>query len=520
MNLSNFYIEQREKINDAIITLLEYRVNQTPKSRKKLENFFDILSIESEKLQLNELTQLAHSCKKWLKADKCSWSEKHYSYSLLLLGMAKLYTKINDLLEKEKNSLNQEYTRFTYTGNILILDKDVVTLDTLDTLFNQEGYKVNIASTTEKALDVINNQNIDIVIAETEIRGNNNLELVDEIEKNSPYTSIILMSKEENLEKKVIALQKGVEDLLIKPIKDIELKARTEQILKKKEHHQKDVNTDALTGAYTKRYFNMFSKELNAFSLAFIDLDDFKTINDTYGHLTGDKVLTKFCQLISENIRSEDKLFRFGGDEFVLAFPNTSKENAYKIIKKIKDVVSQNKIQCEEEENISIEVKFSCGISEKNGENHALEDVINDADKALYTVKNSSKNNISLYTETIASHKKKSALLVLKDPILEKLLENRLKNLKLSVNHADNVCQASHLLKNYKIDIAIVDIGFSDIEQSNVYQELSDKETKSLLLGETKDKAEIIKGLKMGIDDYIIKPFTLKELEGRIKKLI
>ncbi|WP_353894160.1 diguanylate cyclase [Proteinivorax hydrogeniformans] len=518
MNLNNFYVTQREQINDMLLTLLEYREKQTADSREKLTNFFADLSEQSCQLELEELHLLADNCQKWLKVDKKSWSEKHYSYSLLLLGVAKLYRKLDELLKKENDHINHEYTKFKYTGNILIVDEDVVTLDTLDTVFNQEGYKVNIASTAEKALEVVEHQVIDIVVADAGVQAPGGLELIDLIKKSSPYTAIILLSKSENLQLKVTALQKGVEDFLVKPIQDLELRARAEQILKKKEHQQMDLNTDSLTGAYTKRYFSSISKDIDKFSLAFLDLDNFKKVNDTYGHLTGDKVLAEFCQLIKKNIRYDDMLFRFGGDEFVLVFPNTSQKDALNILKKLKKVIASNKIKHDDKQ--VIEVNFSCGISEKQHKNERLEDILDRADKGLYAVKNKSKNGIVIYNNENTNIQEKNAILAINDPIMAKLLSNRLKKLDLTVSYATDGHQTSSLLTEVTPDITIVDINLPSIDHSNLFDKISHKTTKSLILGETNDKQLILEALKMGMDDYIIKPFTLRELEDRIKRIL
>mgnify|MGYP000924664230 CR=1 FL=1 len=110
------------------------------------------------------------------------------------------------------------------------------------------------------------------------------------------------------------------------------------------------VVTDSLTGAYNRgKFITEMEKNLTAhkkgqvdFSLILFDIDDFKAVNDRYGHLTGDKVLKEFVRVIKENIRATDVLVRWGGEEFVLLLPGTSNTQAVEVAKKIQILISKH----------------------------------------------------------------------------------------------------------------------------------------------------------------------------------
>ncbi len=155
--------------------------------------------------------------------------------------------------------------------------------------------------------------------------------------------------------------------------------------------------TDSLTGLYNKREFEKRLKEevnratryKRKFSIAIFDLDRFKQWNDTYGHVEGDHLLASVGTLVLSSVRTSDIAFRFGGDEFVIMFPETGTEEAVNVVRSLSAKLT--KLNIRERGNVS----FSAGIAEyKFGEN--AEDFIQRADKALYEAKESKKDNIKV----------------------------------------------------------------------------------------------------------------------------
>ena len=157
-------------------------------------------------------------------------------------------------------------------------------------------------------------------------------------------------------------------------------------------------NIDPLTGAYNRRYFHNVTKELIALSkredrplsLAMIDIDDFKKVNDTYGHDIGDKVIKTLVNIVSNNIRESDFLIRFGGEEFITLLPNTHVEQAFIVLEKIRKKIEQ----CDLIEDVSFTV--SVGISKFINDENNIEKTIKRADENLYLAKNSGKNKIEI----------------------------------------------------------------------------------------------------------------------------
>lgn len=135
----------------------------------------------------------------------------------------------------------------------------------------------------------------------------------------------------------------------------------------------------------------------HTFTLMFIDLDDFKLVNDTLGHHAGDELLQEVAGRINENIRDEDLLARIGGDEFIVVFEETSKTEIEEIAQRIIKAVSLPYELAGSEANISL----SIGVSMYPDDGEDKETLIENADKAMYYAKKNGKNNYHLYEENL-----------------------------------------------------------------------------------------------------------------------
>jgi diguanylate cyclase (GGDEF)-like protein len=159
---------------------------------------------------------------------------------------------------------------------------------------------------------------------------------------------------------------------------------------------------DELTNINNRRYFNLaFRRELKRgkrysrkISLFVFDLDNFKKLNDTYGHATGDLVLQTVGQVLKDSFRIEDTLCRVGGEEFCVILPEIEAESALVPCKRFAE-----KLKEKSKEKIGIEVTISGGICEYPTNGDTLEELYAKADTALYKVKNSGKNNISTFKD-------------------------------------------------------------------------------------------------------------------------
>ena len=223
---------------------------------------------------------------------------------------------------------------------------------------------------------------------------------------NTPILKIIEMTKSLGSNKKYKKLEDcGIVELdtLSDNFNNLanELEERTKKLIEsetKRITNEKLANTDALTKVYNRRFLEDFSdnylkilkRENEHLCLLLIDIDDFKQVNDTFGHDIGDIILKKLVSRIKNVIRDNDIIVRLGGDEFVVLLPNSSITNANKIAQKIIDNINRvNQLEKKE-----FDFSVSIGISEYEKDDLDIQSILKRADLALYKAKEAGKNRI------------------------------------------------------------------------------------------------------------------------------
>lgn len=161
--------------------------------------------------------------------------------------------------------------------------------------------------------------------------------------------------------------------------------------------------TDDCTGLYNARHlYKTLEAEVYRsarfgyeFTVLFIDLDHFKMVNDTYGHLVGSKLLAEVGYTIKAHLRLIDFAFRYGGDEFVVLLPQTNKEQALTVARRLLDVF-RNSAFLKDDNNLRLNVRASLGVASYPEDARSAHEIIRQADEMMYLVKNTSRDNIGV----------------------------------------------------------------------------------------------------------------------------
>ncbi len=160
--------------------------------------------------------------------------------------------------------------------------------------------------------------------------------------------------------------------------------------------------TDSLTGISGRRHFLERAEEevqrskkfKSVFSLLIVDVDDFKSYNDKYGHLVGDAILKQISQMVKVNLRQIDLVCRYGGDEFLAALSETASSEAEIVADRIRKTIENTKIKAYDE---NLGVTVSIGVSAFPKDSRLLSRLIERADQALYQAKTAGRNKVKIY---------------------------------------------------------------------------------------------------------------------------
>lgn len=301
---------------------------------------------------------------------------------------------------------------------ILVVDDDMMNQVLVKHALS-ELYEVVAVSSGEEALAEMEKRTPDLVLLDIEMPGMGGREVAAAIKLRPEWTdvSIVYLTANADPDMEADCFKMGADDFIIKPFVPIvvqrrigrllelkDLKKKLETQLKQKEKQIKAVTkisaTDALTGLYNRSYMEQqitkLLKEQSKGMLFIMDMDNFKHVNDTFGHIAGDKALQMFAEAIRKNTRKMDVLGRLGGDEFMVFFTDmTDKAVAAEKAKAIAEsfLCRFRSVHCMKEVTVSIGI---VSVPE-NGNDFAT--LYKRADKALYHAKNNGKNSYHFFDE-------------------------------------------------------------------------------------------------------------------------
>jgi diguanylate cyclase (GGDEF)-like protein len=294
---------------------------------------------------------------------------------------------------------------------ILIADDDPVSRRLLEATLVRFGHEVVQVSDGTEAIDtVLHPAGPRLAILDWVMPGADGLTACRTIrEKSVHYTYIILLTTRDRREDMVAALDAEADDFLTKPFDSVELGARIrsgervlklqEQLIAAHEAHRHEATHDRLTGLFNRgRVLDQLGRELTRarrehrpLSVVIADIDHFKPVNDTHGHLAGDDVLRQIGQRLMSICGERDCAGRYGGEEFLLVLPGSDAARAAEVGERLRDAIVREPLQAGRVQ-VSLSVSVGVASSERAEEQgHAL---IHAADEALYRAKAAGRNRV------------------------------------------------------------------------------------------------------------------------------
>jgi len=296
-------------------------------------------------------------------------------------------------------------------GRVLVVDDQPRQAERLEAELSND-HRVTVIDDPEKALTIARGP-VDLVIINGASDTFDGLKLVAQIRSDAASRSVpILVIVDAHERPRVVkALELGANDILARRMDPQELAARCRTLIRHKryadslrnklDHSLEMAVTDPLTGLHNRRYMlgqleplvDHASRGGASAAVLILDIDHFKSINDSFGHDAGDEVLVEFAVRLATNVRAVDLPCRYGGEEFVVIMPETRVEDAQAIADRIRAQVAGTPFAVMEGRE-SLAVTISIGVAATTGEGDTVEGLLKRADEALYEAKQSGRNRV------------------------------------------------------------------------------------------------------------------------------
>jgi diguanylate cyclase (GGDEF)-like protein len=291
---------------------------------------------------------------------------------------------------------------------VLVIEDHPDQRELLAIVLQREGYRVITAANGLEALEKLESENVQIALSDIMMPKMDGFELIKRIRTSPALKSIYLILITARIQEgdRVRGLDLGADDYITKPFSFSELLARVRvgsRVVHYQQHLEYQTQVDSLTGLFNRRAFEKKIQEeferskryQNPLSLLILDIDNFKTINDTFGHHGGDAALVKISETFREKTRQSDFSSRYGGEEFVLILPETDQENALLVAGKIHDAIRSCTFGTTAR---PFRLTVSVGVSSTSARFYSnWREMLDDADQALYLAKNTGKDRIETW---------------------------------------------------------------------------------------------------------------------------
>lgn len=300
-------------------------------------------------------------------------------------------------------------------NRVLIADDHESTLEHLGEVLGDWGYQVTTVDDGGEAWDILQRDDAPrMAILDRRMPGMDGMEIVRRVREQSqePYIYILLLTMYDQEKHMVAGLNAGADDYIVKPFRSHELQARLEagkrileiqkQLIQTRDRLHSQATTDAATGLWNRAaILDILERELDRsrrkggnIGLAMIDLDDFKRINDSYGHPAGDKVLLECGQRMRNCVRVYDATGRYGGDEFLSVHPGCDVNQAVMLGERLRREIAKETVMIGQ---APLWVTASAGVvSSELFPEAGAEELISLADEALYVAKRAGRNRLEI----------------------------------------------------------------------------------------------------------------------------
>lgn len=532
-----FLAEKNEQINQMTRKLITFLNKEQEADYEVLHQFYHRLKRTAKTLELTEISLVAADIESMMLIERENLVSDTEHSSVLIKRTGALIDLIERRLDdsvaedKEIKTSKEVFTEESVSsGKILIVNDDAHMLSFLEELLKNQGFDVYLTSNMKDASECLLNNNIDLTIIDIDKPEKSGFNIQNEINELKSDVPIILLMDSHSKELKGRAPSKASAMYCRKPVDSDDLMTSINGIITREKMAEIEKQKDELTQAFTRKHFakrfeqekEHLIKDHHPFSIAFLDIDDFKDINENQGQLFGNQMLIDFVEVIRNHSSDKSEIYRFSGDEFLLLFPGQSDEQAKNMIEKIR-IAIQKTVFTVPDGTGEFKVTFSAGIAEFTDKKQSKTALLKKADRALYVAKENGKNQSVLASQT--SHVSNNKVLVVDDePLLTNIIKTRLGYLGYEVDYAKDGQEAVMKIEQHDYNLLLMDYSLPKVTGLEVLKRIKMNSEHAnlkviMILNKGSDSA-VLESLKLGADDYFQKPFSLDVLEHKIRKIL
>lgn len=370
-------------------------------------------------IESDELIEIGDTC----ACDWLEWSVLLGMGTLHIPGFAELLQQVDSDEEADAVLQYADTRQSSYKLRVLVVEHDRAVLQLLEAMLKAAGHKVFNAHNGVEAMRLVEQQLPQLVISDWRMPEMDGITFCRKLREKTEWRDIhvIILTAQESVDKLVEAFEAGADDYLIKPLTpkiffarlravqrmvqlQEELAFEHERLLRfsaelsaANKRLQQLALTDVLTELPNRRFamerieqeWALSQRGDRRLSLMMVDIDHFKSINDEFGHQTGDEALRAVANTLRHSARTQDVVCRYGGEEFVVICPDTAIGAAYQCAERLRLNVAALIFKTR---GTNIKLTVSIGVAEKKENIASLEDLINHADEYLYAAKQGGRN--------------------------------------------------------------------------------------------------------------------------------
>ncbi len=439
--------------------------------------------------------------------------------------LAGLVPRLLDGLRESLGELPRDQTR------ILVVEDEEEEAELLRRILDDPSREFDVAPSADEAGGFLREEAPDLIILDLTLPDGDGRDVLVQVRDgaSNAATPVLILSGRADPSVRAECFALGADEFLEKPAEPEILRAAVASLLRRTAALRRLAQEDHLTSLPNRAAFSRIFLRLQALaerndqplSLALLDVDYLKEVNDRYGHPVGDDLLRDLSRVVQEALRDSDVLARWGGDEFVILLPDTDVAGAEEAVEKARRRF-RKRVQATADLDVQNGMSFSAGVTSV-GSAESVEESVARADHLLYRAKSAGRNGV-LAGEPAVRTEERDVLVVEDEDPVARILVRFLERDGFRPRRAATGEDALDGARERRPDLVVLDVmlpgkdGFEVLREMREDPELQDVPV--LMITALGQEEAVVRGFKLGVDEYLVKPVSREEFLSRVRRLV